>query len=74
MAKAALPSSDASSDDARATHEPHAFTLVAVRARLCIHVASKGEDGGEEDCQQFFLIFFSGDGAESGGVGLTTSQ
>ena len=59
------------------TREPHAFTLVVVRARLCIHVASKGEDGGEEgvsDCQQGLEFFFSGDGAESSGVGLTTSQ
>jgi len=41
-----LPSNDASSDDAKPTHKPHASTLVVVRARLCVHAASKARTAG----------------------------
>jgi len=45
----ALPPNDASSDDAKPTHKPHAFTLVVVRARLCSR-GQKSKDSGGSGC------------------------
>ena len=46
-AKSVRPSNDASSDEARPTHKPHAFILVVDRTRLCIHTAGKAKMAGE---------------------------
>jgi len=72
----ALPSNDASSDDAKHTHKPHAFTLVVVRVRLCVHATSKArttEGMGVWDRQQALVILFSRRG-ELRCSWLTTSQ
>jgi len=72
----ALPSNDASSDDAKPTHKPHTFTLVVVRARLCVHAARKArtaEGVGVWDRQQALVILFSRRG-ELRCSWLTTSQ
>jgi len=72
----ALPSNDARSDDAKPTHKPHAFTLVVVRARLCVHAARKArtaEGVGVWDRQQALVILFSRRG-ELWCSWLTTSQ
>ena len=72
----ALPSNDASSDDAKPTHKPHTFTLVVVRAWLYVHAASKArtaEGVGVWDRQQELVILFSQRG-ELRCSWLTTSQ
>jgi len=69
----ALPSNDAGSDDAKPTHKHHAFTLVVVRARLCVHAARTAEGVGVWDRQQAVVILFSQRG-ELRCSWLTTSQ